>query len=373
MNKPNATPFFVELEEEIQEHARQKSAILKRFDNQNLLKAWNGFDRLVSEIFLQEKRMPESVIDDSYGALSLGWEITPQIFVDSEWSKNVICLNSVPRENCNVSHKNFSSFSDIAQKCSLENVIWKCPKSLVLCEWILSQIPVGAEFWVGGMDKYLPSSFLNLFKECGTVHVYLGQYKAHVYKVKKEKVVAEPKKNIYPSPYDSLPIESLPGVFSAAKLDMASRLLIDTFKTTPAQRVLDFGSGCGILGFSWKAKNPDAEITFCDDSQMAIESSKINAKVRMVQAKYLQAFQLDMSARKYNLIISNPPFHKGTDLDVSLAFHLIRQMHSALEVGGELWFVIPISFKCQKELNKLFSTVTEASQDKKNIVFICVK
>ncbi|HEU5114841.1 MAG TPA: methyltransferase, partial [Candidatus Paceibacterota bacterium] len=78
-----------------------------------------------------------------------------------------------------------------------------------------------------------------------------------------------------PLSHEGMTIEAanLPGVFSAGELDPGTALLLEKIPYDP-KRVLDIGSGAGIIGAFYKKKNPAAEVTLSDASALAIRASE---------------------------------------------------------------------------------------------------
>ena len=64
------------------------------------------------------------------------------------------------------------------------------------------------------------------------------------------------------TPLGALHLFSLPGIFSFDRLDDATRLLLAQLRVSPADRLLDLGCGCGVLGLvaalalAWLQRRP---------------------------------------------------------------------------------------------------------------------
>lgn len=78
--------------------------------------------------------------------------------------------------------------------------------------------------------------------------------------------------------------------------------------------VLDMGCGSGAIGLSLAALSPDAKVTLCDNSQAALKVTRQNAKrlglkgVQIEESDMFGAFSGKLGDRKFDLIISNPPY-----------------------------------------------------------------
>ena len=137
-------------------------------------------------------------------------------------------------------------------------------------------------------------------------------------------------------------VVSLPGVFSHARLDPGTRLLLDTVASLKpgGARVLDFGCGSGAvgtaLGLAWRS----AKIDMVDSSARALEASRRTLAANGLDpglAKASDAFS-DVTDR-YDLILSNPPFHSGAATDRRAVEGLVREASSHLLPGGRLRLV----------------------------------
>ncbi|MFU2080843.1 16S rRNA (guanine(1207)-N(2))-methyltransferase RsmC [Avibacterium endocarditidis] len=136
-----------------------------------------------------------------------------------------------------------------------------------------------------------------------------------------------------------LAINSLPGVFSAAELDIGTALLLSTLEPTISGRVLDIGCGAGVIGCYIKQYNPSVEITMTDIHALAIASAKRTLAENQLEGEVLASNVFSRIEGKFDLIISNPPFHEGLDTAFRAVSELIQQAKWHLNQGGELRIV----------------------------------
>lgn len=74
-------------------------------------------------------------------------------------------------------------------------------------------------------------------------------------------------------------------------------------------RILDIGTGSGIIPLILKKKIPDAEVFGMDISEKALEVAKINSEKLNLKVEWLQQDYLSNSLTEiYDVIISNPPY-----------------------------------------------------------------
>lgn len=77
--------------------------------------------------------------------------------------------------------------------------------------------------------------------------------------------------------------------------------------------ILDLCTGSGCIAIALSKRNPTAEVYALDISDKALEMAQKNclanqARVTFVQADMLQKLPAEITCRKYQLIVSNPPY-----------------------------------------------------------------
>lgn len=88
---------------------------------------------------------------------------------------------------------------------------------------------------------------------------------------------------------------------------------LEVAKKIRVRRVLDIGTGSGCIALAMKQAFPEADVTACDISQIALDITKINAdknklKLRLVPADlFMENFISEVGSR-YDLVIANPPY-----------------------------------------------------------------
>ncbi|NBI42537.1 16S rRNA (guanine(1207)-N(2))-methyltransferase RsmC [[Haemophilus] felis] len=136
-----------------------------------------------------------------------------------------------------------------------------------------------------------------------------------------------------------LHVYALPGVFSASELDAGTLLLLSTL-TQPIQgKVLDIGCGAGVIGSYIKKSYPQIELTMSDIHAMALTSAKRTLTENQLTGNVVASNVFSHIDDKFDLIISNPPFHDGIDTTYQVVNQLISQAKWHLKQGGELRIV----------------------------------
>jgi 16S rRNA (guanine1207-N2)-methyltransferase len=143
---------------------------------------------------------------------------------------------------------------------------------------------------------------------------------------------------------NELKLLSLPGVFSHGRLDEGTALMLKNLPRIKAskirqRRVLDMGCGTGVIGMSLLKRSPEIAVSFCDVSAMALESTRRSLAHNHMTGEVIASDMWQGIEERFDLIISNPPFHTGQSTDYDLAERFIRQAKKHLKRSGELRIV----------------------------------
>lgn len=136
-----------------------------------------------------------------------------------------------------------------------------------------------------------------------------------------------------------LTIFSLPGVFSASELDIGTALLLSSLTQPIKGRVLDMGCGAGVIGSYIKQHNPLVTLTMADIHALALTSARRTLIENNLEGEVVASNVFSQIEGKFDLIISNPPFHDGMDTTFRMVSELIEQAKWYLSEGGELRIV----------------------------------
>jgi 16S rRNA (guanine1207-N2)-methyltransferase len=146
---------------------------------------------------------------------------------------------------------------------------------------------------------------------------------------------------------------ALPGVFSSGKFDLASKLLLEHLPNGAGKTVLDIGCGYGALAGFLALEG--ATVTMLEDDSRSVESSKRTLELNHLQGRVLWSdvdSKLENNA-KFDLIITNPPFHVGSDLILDVALEFIRAIERHLAPSGEVWLVANHFLPYERELARI--------------------
>ncbi len=170
----------------------------------------------------------------------------------------------------------------------------------------------------------------------------------------------------HPAP-QAFRVFSLPGVFSHGKLDEGTELLLKTFTGTgTAKRVLDWGCGAGVIGIALALSQPLAQMDMVDSNALALASTeKTLSENNILNCKVFASNIFSGIEGLYDLIVANPPFHKGHDTYYTDSELFIREAKSHLEPHGQLRVVANIFLRYEQLMEEQFGYVKAVSKTNK--------
>lgn len=152
------------------------------------------------------------------------------------------------------------------------------------------------------------------------------------------------------------------GVFSKDKLDTGTRILLETIsKLKLTGKILDYGSGIGVIGILTKKMFEETSVSGFDINSRAVELSKLNAIKQNVDVDFRQGEKIQSGL--YDVILMNPPIRTGKQN----IYSMFKDSYDHLKETGQLIIVIRKSHGANsaiKELQTYFSEVEIINRDK---------
>ncbi|GKW16446.1 ribosomal RNA small subunit methyltransferase C [Pectobacterium carotovorum subsp. carotovorum] len=234
--------------------------------------------------------------------------------------------------------------ADAALVADSDTLIYYWPKSKQEAEFqlrnLLSLMPVGTEIFVVGENRsgvrsaeIVLSDFVELAKidsarRCGLYHGRIDKQASFTLDEWWDEYVT-----------DGVTVKTLPGVFSRDDLDPGSRLLLSTFEPHMKGKVLDIACGAGVLASVLAKQSPKIRLTLSDVSAAAVESSKATLAANALEGNVIASNVYSDIDGRFDMIVSNPPFHDGLQTSLQAAEMLIRGAVTHLPIGGQLRIV----------------------------------
>jgi 16S rRNA G1207 methylase RsmC len=161
-------------------------------------------------------------------------------------------------------------------------------------------------------------------------------------------------------------------IFARGRLDPATRRLAEAFEVRPGAAVLDLGSGSGVLGILAARLEPSCQVTLVDSDPLAVEVSRRNAVQNGVAnvSVHLSDVLADLPDARFDLILMNPPFHRGRAHAPALAERFMTEASRALLPGGTIFMVCNRFLRYEPILERLVGPVREVAGDRQFKVLV---
>ncbi|WP_210399062.1 class I SAM-dependent methyltransferase [Steroidobacter denitrificans] len=159
---------------------------------------------------------------------------------------------------------------------------------------------------------------------------------------------------------------SRPGLFAWDRIDPASALLGSLLPLDLAGHAADLGAGHGYLSVQLLERCPGIEaLDVIDAERRALDLARVNLAPfqARIAIDFLWHDVMAGLARRYDVIVTNPPFHaqRGADRpDIGRRF--LAAAAQALAGGGRLWLVANRHLPYEAELARGFAAVHTIAQ-----------
>lgn len=153
---------------------------------------------------------------------------------------------------------------------------------------------------------------------------------------------------------------SRPGVFAWDRIDPASALLAECLSSNAQGSAADLGCGWGYLGAELLSRCPGITSLDCFEAEArALELARVNLSPFADHAQ-LGFHWHDVAgglAGRFDLILSNPPFHQSRAAEPALGQAFIAAAADALRPGGKLLLVANTHLPYEAVLRERFASV----------------
>ena len=323
------------------------------------LRAWDAADELLlsrlDEVMRERPISKVLIVNDAFGAITVAVSAATksqeaaQVRFVSDSHVAVIATRQ------NLDRNSLDPIQDVHID-GADAVLIKIPKTLALLEAQLVQLRDSLQpttvIVAAGMTRDIHSSTLEVFEQTlGPTRTSLAKKKARLIFTNLDPALSPtaPEPTVVPLDRPKIELVNHASVFSAKRLDNGTRLLLENLPATAdGPSVIDLGCGNGVLGVAVALADSTAQVTFVDESHLAIQSA---------EATFWRAFE-DRDAASYSkptfrvgdcldglpgdsadLIVCNPPFHQGRVQGDDVAWKMFTGAKRVLGPGGELWVV----------------------------------
>jgi 23S rRNA (guanine1835-N2)-methyltransferase len=353
------------------------------------LVAWDSADEyLINHVI--EQNLADSqhsllIYNDNFGAITANFTQSTITTVSDSWiSKQGLQYNI---------EQNGLSLENITQLTSLDNlpdnitvVLYKIPKSksLMIDQLLAIKAKYNQKliFIAADKAKDIHSSTLKLFeKYLGTTKTSLAVKKARLVfsQLDNDQVLASPFPTMWPLESTPFTISNHSGVYAREKLDIGARYFMQNLPDIKSgTRVIDLGCGNGVIGLTVLAQQPEALVTFIDESYMAVDSAKVNISKNLPEQFEQCEFTIndclaDVEPNSVDLVLCNPPFHQQNATTDHIAWQMFRDSHRVLKKGGELRIIGNRQLGYHIKLKRLFGNEKLIASNDKFVTLSAIK
>jgi 16S rRNA (guanine1207-N2)-methyltransferase len=159
---------------------------------------------------------------------------------------------------------------------------------------------------------------------------------------------------------------SKPGVFAWDRLDGGTARLVDAMEIDRGDRVLDLGCGTGLAGVAAARRAPEGQVVLVDadlravrSAQRTLEANGVGNGEVLLSDGASQVFSGDL----FDVVVTNPPFHQGREVDYQVAHQFVRDAREVLRPEGRLFLVSNRFIRYEDLIREAFGHVATAWAD----------
>lgn len=356
------------------------------------LQAWDAADELLIR-YAQQQLAPDTspilLVNDQFGTLACALHQ----FTPIQWSDSYISQLATKH------NLQQNGLGDIKQVASTEPcpqfsaVLLKLPGNHSFLRYQLRELKTrlsdGAPLIAAAKAKDIHANLLQIFsEEIGPVTASLTEKKCRLITAICNKSQPVPMRPQFPLVWPvevptrtgilELEIANHANVFAREQLDVGARFFLQHLPEVQAgQRVIDLGCGNGVIGLAVLAAQPNAEVLFCDESFMAVQSAKDNVQRHFPAAAHCEFLADDSLTQQPDLsadyILCNPPFHQQQAVTDHIAWQMFADARRVLKVGGRLRIVCNRHLGYGEKLTRLFGGCIHIASNAKFSVFEAIR
>ncbi|CAH9051785.1 Ribosomal RNA large subunit methyltransferase G [Pseudoalteromonas holothuriae] len=346
------------------------------------LQAWDAADEYLINYVLEHHNQAKRilVLNDNFGALTCALKVMSVserhiTNVNDSYVSHQACEYNLANNQINDSAVTYlDSLSEYPHNIDL--ILIKIPKNAGFLAHqlaLLSNLTSETKVIASGKVKEIHSSTLKSFNHfLSEPTTSLAVKKARlIFSKTTAKPVASKFPVSWPLEKTEFTLTNHANVFSRDSLDIGARFFMNYLPQGKKPfKVIDLGCGNGVIGLISLDKMPNAQVTFVDESAMAVASAKENITLNLPDAlercHFVQNDCLsDFTADSADLVLCNPPFHQAQAITDHIAWQMFVQAKQVLKKGGELRIIGNRHLDYQDKLNRLFGNCKVIGNNKK--------
>jgi len=149
-----------------------------------------------------------------------------------------------------------------------------------------------------------------------------------------------------------------PGVFSWDALDPATALLLERCMPREGDHLLDLGCGAGVVAAVLLSSGEVAAATLTDSDALALDTAAETLALGKLEGEFLASDAgEELPEKSYDLILCNPPFHKGFQTDLNSLDRMLARAARLLGPRGRFYVVGPPTLNLHARLEQHFRRV----------------
>ncbi len=347
------------------------------------LQAWDAADEYLLQD-LPPADGPTLIFNDAFGALTCAlaarnpWNISDS-FIAQQAARHNLHLNHLEAQAMTFQN----SLAPLPAAPAL--VLIKIPKQLALLEQQLralrTVVTPQTRIIAGAKARDIHNSTLALFEKIlGPTTTSLAWKKARLIHTQVTLPALPDAPATLNWTLDGTPwtIHNHANVFSRTGLDIGARFFLQYLPENVDGEMVDLGCGNGVIGLTLLAQNPQAKVTFVDESFMALASSRLNVEHNLPDALPRSEFVVNnalagMEPDRFHAVLCNPPFHQQHAITDHIAWQMFNDARRCLKFGGELRVVGNRHLDYYRKLKKIFGNCTTVATGTKFVVLKAVK
>ncbi|RBY76434.1 SAM-dependent methyltransferase [Geodermatophilus sp. TF02-6] len=317
-----------------------------------------------------------AVVDDSYGALTLGAVTTGarDVRVHQDLLVGELALaRNAERTGLAGTYRPLPLGPGLADGARV--VLAKAPRSLdalrELTEVVAASAGPEVTLLVGGQVKHMTPAMNDVLAGGFTeVHATLARQKSRLLVARGPRpgvTSSFPRRQEHPDL--GLAVCAHGAAFAGTRVDAGTRALLRALpRAAPdARTALDLGCGTGVLATALARARPQLAVLASDASAAAVASAQatvraneLGDRVRVTRDDAAST----VAAGSVDLVVCNPPFHVGAAVVTAAADRLFAAAARVLRPGGQLWCVYNNRLPHRAALRRLVGPTRVAAADR---------